>query len=140
MENQTVQRVDDEGRSRHPGGQATENPGLGRVGVDDMVASALDQPIQFPEGNDVRAGIDITAQLGDHDKPGRLACPAEQLSLRSVIHATAQGNLVAREPIQPLDGQQGVLLGPSHDHPGDDVQDANPLAIEARHDVQGSSL
>ena len=130
-------RTFDLGGDKLPAGQRThaENPALGLRAI----RYCLRQPDMF------RAQLRALLRASVHDElrhrfvTGKVA-PGSSLSTRGLAQELAlrpgggpgqERDLVA-QPEQPLAGEQGVLLRPAQDHPGDDVDNLQPARGRVR--------
>ncbi len=127
VEDQAVQGVDHDRRPRRSGRQPAEHAGLRAVRVDDVVPAPLDQAVDLGQRDQVREGVNAASELGNDHQVRRLARAREQVALRPLVDSRRQGHLEVGQSIEALDAQQGVLLGPADDQPGDQVQD--PVGI-----------
>ena len=68
-------------------------------------------------------------QLGkDFDLQPQLLRPVEKIAFGPFGRPGDQGDIIVISMVQPLDGQERILLGAADDQPGDDVDDSHAVA------------
>ena len=96
----------------------------GREAADAVLALLIAQSLELQEGDKIDEGIDVAPHLRDDDDLGPLPAASQQIPLRAAIDTADQRHLVAWQAIEPLDGEEGVLLRATQNHARDDVKHA----------------
>jgi hypothetical protein len=120
MERKSVERVDDRRHAFPPGGDATDEAGLGAVCVDDVVPAAADVLCGFPDGRHVGPGRDVRSHVAQADD--------SETRVRGVVQEIAiVGGHDRHLESLPIEGQgpaqrNATSTGdePGHDNPNSD--------------------
>ena len=106
-----------------PAGIASEDAGLGRVGVDDVGRQGAEQFFELEIGFQVVEEVNLAAEpVSEDDLKAAVLGHLEEGSFGADGRAGDQRHLMAAGRQQAA-GNQRVFLRPAEDHPGYDVDD-----------------
>ena len=127
--------MDDDRHLLVPGGGPAEDAPLRAMRVDDLGPEPSELPPEPAVRPQVGQRADRTDQLGHQLdlEPASLGA-VEEVPLGPLGRAGDQRDVVTMAMVQPVDSQERILLRPADDEPGDHVDNAHEIGIDAMSD------